>query len=105
MLRRCRSAKREWGEAEMGADFSLKSVMVEEKEFFAFTFYCEVCNQGYTTGKIIATSAMKARDIAIQEARPYFNRCLACGSWICDRHYNEDVMKCTKCAPRDGKGV
>ena len=87
----------------MGADFSLKSVMVEEKDFFAFTFYCEICNKGYTTGKISASSAIEARVIALQEARPQFNRCQACGIWICDRHYNEDVMKCTKCAPRGGE--
>ncbi len=65
-----------------------------------FTFLCCLCDIGYTTGWIIASSAGEAKKIAEQEARPYFNRCHKCGRWVCDNHYNEDVMMCTVCAPQ-----
>ena len=84
----------------MTPDFSLKSAMAQEGDSFRFTFYCELCGGGHSSGKIAAPSAAEARRIAEQEARPLFNQCHWCGKWICDTHYNEDVMLCTTCAPK-----
>ena len=84
----------------MNTDFTPKSIMVQEAEFFRFVFFCSRCDDAYTTGRIIAGNAAEARKIAEKEARPYFNLCHRCGQWVCDGHYNEDVMQCMKCAPR-----
>jgi len=67
---------------------------------FRFTFTCELCDCNHTTGRILAESVGAARIIAAREARPLFNRCHICGKWVCDTHYNEDVMQCVDCAPR-----
>ncbi len=89
----------------MSGDFALKSVMVQEEGFYRFTFFCEMCDGGFTTGRISAPSVLEARRIAQLEARPYFNCCHKCGKWICDEHYNENVFMCTACAPRNSQKI
>lgn len=84
-------------------EFSPKSTVAEENGVFRFTFYCELCDAGYTTEPICAATVEAAFEEAQREARPFFNRCHGCHLWICDRHYNEDVMMCTDCAPRNQK--
>lgn len=83
------------------ADFTCKSAMVAQDGAFRFTFFCELCDCGYTTQPLAAAVTVKeAFEMAQREARPYFNRCQSCSRWVCDQHYNEDLMLCTACAPR-----
>ena len=82
------------------ADLPSKSMMVAQGGAFQFTFYCELCDSGYTTPSIAAEGVQEAFNQAQQEARRYFNRCHHCHRWVCDGHYNEDLMMCTACAPR-----
>jgi len=84
----------------MDSALTLKSVMTQEGVYLRFTFSCALCDRSHTTQRIYAESISEARAIAAKEARPLFNRCHGCGSWVCDEHYNEDVMQCTACAPR-----
>lgn len=77
-----------------------KSTMAAQGGAFQFTFYCELCDSGYATPPIEAERVQEAFDQAQQEARRYFNRCHRCHLWVCDGHYNEDLMMCTACAPR-----
>ena len=85
------------------ADFTPKSTMTEKDGKFQFTFFCELCDEGCTTEPSRAATVKEAFEQAQREARPYFNRCHNCHRWICDSHYNEDVMMCTVCAPRNQK--
>lgn len=82
------------------AEFTSKSSMVVQGETFQFAFVCDLCDGSYITRPIRASSAKEALEQARLEARRHFNRCHCCGRWICDDHYNEDVMMCTACAPR-----
>ncbi len=81
-------------------DFTPKIAMTEEDGRFRFTFFCDLCDGGFTTKHISASTVKEAFERAREEARPCFNRCHRCHRWICDSHYNEDVMMCTDCAPR-----
>ena len=83
------------------ADFTPKSAMAEENGTFRFSFFCELCEGGCTTEPISAATVKDAFEYAQREARPFFNRCHHCHRWVCDSHYNEDVMMCTDCAPRN----
>jgi hypothetical protein len=83
------------------ADFTAKSTMAEENGRYRFTFLCALCGEGRSTQPIAADTAQEALEAARREARVYFNRCHRCGRWVCDDHYNEDVMLCTGCAPRE----
>ena len=82
------------------AEFTSKSTMTEENGTYRFTFFCERCDKGYTTQPIHADSVKEAFDRAQQQVRKHFNRCHSCYRWVCDGHYNEDLMMCTVCAPR-----
>lgn len=81
-------------------DFPQKCTISQEGELYCFTFFCELCGTGYTVKTIGAADVNTANTIAAKEAMRYFNRCHKCGKWVCDAHYNEDVMLCTDCAPR-----
>jgi hypothetical protein len=67
-----------------------------------YTFYCGLTGLPvHTTDAIQEADPRKAEHIAREQARPYFNRCAACGKWVGDAAYNIDEMKCTACAPCD----
>lgn len=83
------------------ADFTSRSTMAKEDGAFQFTFFCDLCETGHATRPVNAASVKEAFDCARREARQYFNRCHCCHKWVCDGHYNEDVMMCTDCAPRN----
>lgn len=87
----------------MRPEFNLKSAMVQDKDSYIFTFFCDLCDRGYTTSPLVVSSVREARRLAENEARLHFNRCHSCRKWVCDRHYNEDEMMCSVCAPRLGK--
>ena len=80
--------------------FTSKSTMSKEHNQYRFTFFCDLCEEGYTTGMIRAEGTKEAFILAEREARPHFNRCRECHKWVCDIHYNEDEMMCTECAPK-----
>ena len=60
-------------------------------------FYCAICTYCYITPIVVAVKYEDALDIAQREARLHFNRCLCCGEWVCDHHYNENLMLCVRC--------
>ncbi len=82
------------------ADFPSKVTMSAENGVFSFTFFCELCGHGYAARPISAAALPEAYAAARWEARSRFNRCCRCHRWVCDGHYNEDLMLCTHCAPR-----
>lgn len=82
------------------AMFTSKSTMVQGNGIYGFTFFCDLCDFGYTTTPVVAQSTKEARERAQQEARQHFNRCQKCHRWVCDEHYNENEMTCTECTPK-----
>jgi len=80
--------------------FTPKYAMNEENGKYRFTFFCELSGESYTTPAIAADSIEKALELARNDARPHFNRCMRCQRWICDAAYNEDEMMCLSCAPK-----
>ncbi|NLB10770.1 MAG: hypothetical protein GX834_06865 [Clostridiaceae bacterium] len=85
------------------ANFTSKSTMTEENDGYRFTFFCDLCDEGYSTRLISAENAKEAYELAKNEARQHFNRCYSCHRWVCDEHYNEDYLLCIKCAPHRHK--
>jgi len=63
------------------------------------TFYCSVEHENITID-LCQLKEEQALQEAWSKARMYFNRCHKCGGWVCDEHYNEDVMKCIICQPK-----
>lgn len=84
----------------MKTEFTARSRMDREGSTYSFSFYCSYCGASYTTSPIIGENDEEAFVIAKMRARPYFNLCHKCGKWVCDIHYNEDLMQCVQCAPR-----
>ncbi|MGI6358059.1 MAG: hypothetical protein ACOX2K_05110 [Bacillota bacterium] len=80
--------------------FTAKCLTDQEPGGFHFTFFCALCNHSYTVSLFASGSLQSCLRLAEQEARLHFNRCTSCHRWVCDEHYDEDVMKCTICAPR-----
>ena len=66
---------------------------------YLLTFFCEICECGYTPPTIHADSLQEARQLAEPDARLHFNWCHSCERWVCDEHFNENKMLCTECAP------
>lgn len=66
---------------------------------FRVNFYCSEGDQNITSD-IFDSDYEEAVRLAWQESRKYFNRCHQCGAWVCDEHYNENVMKCVLCQPK-----
>lgn len=64
------------------------------------TFYCSSCDMNVTIDICDVNNMEQALKEAWKEARKYFNRCHYCGAWVCDEHYNENVMKCISCHPK-----
>ena len=64
------------------------------------TFYCSSCDMNVTMDICDVNNMEQALKEAWKEARKYFNRCHYCGAWVCDEHYNENVMKCISCHPK-----
>jgi hypothetical protein len=67
---------------------------------FKVTFYCSAGDKKYTNEVYDSHSVEQALIIAWKESKKYFNRCHQCGAWVCDDHYNEDVMECILCQPK-----
>ncbi|HHW23780.1 MAG TPA: hypothetical protein GXX26_13035 [Clostridiaceae bacterium] len=67
---------------------------------FRVTFFCSGCERSVTKETCGMNNVEQALEEAWQEARKYFNRCHDCGAWVCDEHYNENVMKCIFCQPK-----
>ena len=67
---------------------------------FRVTFYCRSCEKTVTKEIYNIDSVEEAIKLAWQDTKKYFNRCNKCGEWVCDEHYNEDVMKCVLCQPK-----
>lgn len=80
---------------------SARKIVRREEGGYRVQFLCQLCDAGYTSGLIAAASEPEATSLAAKEARPFFNCCFKCGSWVCDYHYNEDQLMCVRCAPRD----
>lgn len=78
-------------------EFTAKYIMSSSDGCFRFQFFCSLCDRSHTSGRISASSADEAFQLAANEARKYFNRCCKCWKWVCDRHYNEDEMTCVNC--------
>ncbi|NLB77814.1 MAG: hypothetical protein GX796_02905 [Clostridiaceae bacterium] len=64
------------------------------------TFYCSAGDKKYTIEIYDSQTVDKALKIAWDELKKYFNRCHQYKAWVCDEHYNEDVMKCVLCQPK-----
>ena len=88
----------------MNTEFTAKHAMLSADGWFAFQFYCDLCQNAYTIGRIISPSPDEALAIAAAEARRHFNRCHRCDKWICDACYNADEMECAECRPNGGSG-
>ena len=70
------------------------------KDGYRVTFYCSAGDQKHTGEVYDSQTVEQALKIAWNESKKYFNRCHQCGDWVCDEHYNEDVMKCIICQPK-----
>lgn len=79
--------------------FTAKCRTMRQSNGFRLTFFCELCGDGYTTPVIPCKSLKEALRLGEQDARLKFNRCESCHRWVCDKHYNENQMKCTDCEP------
>ncbi len=66
-----------------------------------FRFFCEASGAAVCTTKLIqADTDNEALLFAWQnEGKNHFNKCHACGRWICDAMYNADVLNCVDCSP------
>ncbi len=66
-----------------------------------FRFFCEASGAAVSTTKPIrAETENGALLLAWQnEGKQHFNKCHACGKWICDAMYNADVFNCVDCSP------
>ncbi|NLV17678.1 MAG: hypothetical protein GXY50_10820 [Syntrophomonadaceae bacterium] len=87
----------------MKVELILKSVMKRENGDYVFSYFCDLCDTAFTTKRIAAADVKEATRLSIEEARRHFNRCHSCHIWVCDDHYNEAVMMCTICSPREKK--
>lgn len=68
---------------------------------FGFSFYCDLCEKSFNTDIIATYSFAWAFQQAQVIAKLHFNKCHKCGKWVCDQHYNENVMMCIECQPKD----
>jgi hypothetical protein len=82
----------------MGKVFTQRYKTHRTKDGFRFAFYCDLCETLYETEEIITDSFEDALQKGQDVARLYFNKCHKCGKWICDEHYNENVMECIECS-------
>lgn len=90
---------------------------------FQFTFFCDLCQDGFKTtfiesetykkssllrgirgGARVVGNRHKEHDKAFElaqiEARQNYNRCHNCRQWVCDTDFNEEEGLCVECAPR-----
>lgn len=89
----------------MSLAFTPKGRVIRDGDKYVFTFFCDLCDCGYTTETINADGRKRAVEQAGEEARRHFNLCHRCQKWVCDVHYNEDVMYCIACAPKNNKNL
>lgn len=78
--------------------FTPKYRAVQEDGGFRVTFFCDICDRGYTHPLIRTSSLQEALRLGAGDARLHFNRCGCCHRWVCDEHFNENQMMCTECA-------
>ncbi len=67
---------------------------------YKVTFYCIAVDKSHTVDVYDYHTIDQVLIAAWNESKKYFNRCHQCGAWVCDEHYNEDVMKCIFCQPK-----
>jgi|BioPla2DNA2_1021312.scaffolds.fasta_scaffold51824_1 hypothetical protein len=67
---------------------------------YRVTFYCITGDKRHTVEVYHFHTIDQVLKTAWNESKKYFNRCHQCGVWVCDEHYNEDVMKCIFCQPK-----
>lgn len=82
----------------MARAFTRRYDTVRVRHGFRFIFYCDLCEAGYETDEYLIESFHTAFERAQEEAQYYFNMCHKCGKWICDEHYNQDIMQCVECS-------
>ncbi len=85
----------------MALEFTSKARVIRNGEFYWCTFFCDLCDYGYSAEPVAAESPGGAIRKAREQARRHFNLCHRCKKWVCDRHYNEDVMLCVECEPKN----
>ncbi len=85
----------------MSPEFTSKSRVVRDGDKLYRTFFCDLCGYGYTVETGNAEMTKETVQEAEEEARRHFNLCHRCRKWVCDTHYNEDVMLCIRCAPKN----
>ncbi len=79
--------------------FTAKCRTVREEAGFRLTFFCALCDNGYTTPPIACDTPRQALLLGARDARLHFNRCEGCRRWVCDQHFNENRMMCVDCMP------
>ena len=67
---------------------------------YRVTFYCNAGDKNYSVEVYDFQTIEQAIKTAWNESKKHFNRCHQCSAWVCDEHYNEDVMKCISCQPK-----
>ncbi|MGB4661351.1 MAG: hypothetical protein WBI07_19415 [Mobilitalea sp.] len=82
----------------MGEGFTQHYKIKKHLNGYSFIFYCDLCNKKYETIIINQNSLQDTIDLAQKTAKQYFNKCHKCGKWICDEHYDENLMLCTLCS-------
>ncbi len=79
-----------------------------------FTFYCDICHREYASPVFEAPieqglfqkwklqkAYVKVFEEAQSDAMEHFNRCIACGQWVCDEDFNRDFGCCAECNSDD----
>ena len=83
--------------------FTTRYNTVRTQQGFRFVFYCDLCYTKYETEEYRLDSFREAFELAQEEAQYHFNMCHKCGKWICDEHYNQNVMECVECSFMRGR--
>lgn len=87
----------------MNKAFTQKYKTYRTANGFRFTFCCDLCEKSFDTKTITTYSFAQAFQQAQAIAKLHFNKCHKCNKWVCDEHYNENVMLCIECKPKNGK--
>ena len=72
----------------------------KEKDGYNVSYSCSMCGHTVEAYAEAAVSEAEAISKTKNDAVHFFNKCHSCGRWVCDLHYNEDVMTCVECTPR-----
>lgn len=98
--------------------FTKKYTDESTKDEFAFTFYCDMCENSWKSTPLpfshgkqkgfwkmlfyLPFTLWKAEhkdafERANREGMLHFNRCPVCKRWVCDDHFIEDENACSDC--------